>query len=56
MPPKMSPLLWYLPFMIMSGARETIPRTDEARTDHMDEDDERHADERLRRDRLTCRL
>jgi len=35
----MSPLLWYLPFMIMTGAYESIYRTDQVRTDHMDEDD-----------------
>jgi hypothetical protein len=33
----MSPLLWYLPFMIMSGACETIYRTEEARPNHTDE-------------------
>jgi hypothetical protein len=44
----MSPLLWYLPFMIMSGVCETIYRTDEVRTDHRHEDEEARADERLR--------
>jgi hypothetical protein len=47
----MSPLLWYLPFVIMSGARETIYPTDEVRTDHRDEDEETRADERLRLER-----
>jgi len=37
----MSPLLWYLPLMIMSGACETIYRTEEARSNHMDEDEPR---------------
>jgi hypothetical protein len=44
----MSPLLWYLPFVIMSGACETIYRTDEVRTDHGDKDEDTSADERLR--------
>jgi hypothetical protein len=37
----MSPLLWYLPFMIMSGACDTIYRTEEERPNHMDEDEPR---------------
>ena len=48
----MSPLLWYLPFVIMSGACETIYRTDEVRTDHRDKDEEARTDERLRLKRL----
>jgi hypothetical protein len=48
----MSPLLWYLPFMVMAGACETVYRTDEVRTDRGNEDEEMRADERLRRGRL----
>jgi hypothetical protein len=47
----MSPLLWYLPFVIMSGACETICRTDQVRTDHRDKDEEACADEQLRLER-----
>jgi hypothetical protein len=36
----MSPLLWYLPFVIMAGTYETIYRTDEVRTDHRDKNQE----------------
>jgi hypothetical protein len=50
----MSPLLWYLPFVIMSGACETIYRTDEVRTDHRDKDEETRADEGLRLERLVA--
>jgi hypothetical protein len=46
----MSPLLWYLPFVIMSGACETIYRTDEVRADHGHEDEDTRVDERLSRD------
>jgi hypothetical protein len=50
----MSPLLWYLPFVIMSGACEIIYRTDEVRTDHRDKDEETRADEGLRLERLVA--
>jgi hypothetical protein len=38
--------------MIMSGAGETIDRTDEVRTDHIDKDGEAHVDERSKPVRL----